>query len=93
MEEIKTVDDLIRAKGLTREEQEKLKDVIEECRRREVQIRDASDSAKRNLESLSRSFGMIVDTISTVGRAVDELQEEVERLQLRMMPAEQFYRE
>ena len=60
---------------------------------RETQIREASDAARQNIEGLTKSFGAIVDTISSVGRAVDELHEEVERLQLRMMPETQFYRE
>lgn len=93
MDGIKTVDDLIRAKGLTTEEQEQLRDIIGECRLREVQISAASETARRNLEGLSRSLGMIIDTISSVGKAVDHLHEDVERLQLRMMPADQFFRE
>jgi polyhydroxyalkanoate synthesis regulator phasin len=93
MNGIKTVDDLIRAKKLTPEEEEQLRDIIEECRNRETQIQVASDTAKRNIEGLARSFGTIVDTISTVGKAVDELHEEVEKLQLRMMPEAQFYHE
>jgi hypothetical protein len=32
-----------------------------------------------------------MDTISSVGKAVEDLHEEVEKLQLRMMPAEQFF--
>jgi hypothetical protein len=91
MDNIKTVDDLIRARGLSADEQEKLRDIIEECRVREVQIREASESAKRNLEGLSRAFDSVVDTIYTVSRAVDDLQDEVGRLQLTMMPAEQFF--
>ncbi len=93
MNAIKTVDDLIRAKNLTPEEEEQLRDIIEECRKREVQIQEASDTAKRNIEGLTKSFGMIVDTISNVGKAVDELHDEVERLQLRMMPEAQFFHE
>jgi hypothetical protein len=91
MKEIKTVDDLIRAKGLSAEEQEKLRDVIAECRQREVQIKEASETARRNLEGLSRTFGMVMDTISSIGKAVDGLTDEVDRLQLRMMPEEQFF--
>ncbi len=92
MNGIKTVDDLIRAKGLSAQERERLRDVIEECRIREARIKEASDSAKRDLESLSHTFAMIVETVSTVGKAVDQLQEEVDRLQLRMMPEERFFR-
>ena len=91
MNRVKTVDELIRAKGLSAEEQHKLRDIIEECRVREVRIKEASESARRNLEGLTRTFGMVIQTISNVGKAVDELHEEVERLQLRMMPEEQFF--
>ncbi len=91
MNGIKTVDELIRARELSAEEQEKLRDIIEECRLREEKIREASESAKRNLEGLSRTFGMMIDTIASVGRAVDELHEEVGKLQLRMMPEENFF--
>jgi hypothetical protein len=91
MKEIKTVDDLIRAKGLSVEEQEKLRDIIEECRIREVQIREASETTRQNLEGLGRTFGMVIDTISSISKAVDDLHEEVERLQLKMMPEEQFF--
>jgi hypothetical protein len=92
MEEIKTVDDLIKVKRLTAEEQEKLRDIIEECRMRETQIREASESAKRNIEALSVTFDKVIETISTVGKAVDKLHEEIGRLQLKMMPEEQFFR-
>ena len=92
MDGIETVDELlIRAKELSAEEQKKLRDVVEECCLREARMREASESAKRNLEELSRTFGMVVDTIASVRRAVDELHKEVEKLQLRIMPEEQFF--
>jgi polyhydroxyalkanoate synthesis regulator phasin len=93
MDGIKTIDELIKAKKLTPEEQEKLREIIEECRIRETQIQEASDATQQNLEILSRSFGLIVSTVSDVGKAVDELYEEVGRLQLKMMPETQFFRE
>jgi len=93
MDGIKTIDDLIQAKKLTLEEQDELREIIEECRIRETQIEEASRVTKQNLEGLSRSFGLIVSTISDVGKAVDELYEEVGKLQLKMMPETQFFRE
>jgi len=93
MDGIKTIDDLIEAKKLTPEEQEELRGIIEECRIRETQIEEASRVNRQNLEGLSRGFGLIVSTISDVGKAVDELYEEVGRLQLKMMPETQFFRE
>lgn len=48
--------------------------------------------ARRDLERLSRTFGTIIDALSTVGKAVEELHGELGKLQLKMMPADQFYR-
>jgi hypothetical protein len=93
MDGIKTVDDLIKAKGLTAKEEENLRDIIEECRLREAQIKVASEQAKRNLEGLTKTFSHLVDGIYNVGQAVSELHTEVEKMQLRMMPEEQFFRD
>jgi DNA replication initiation complex subunit (GINS family) len=93
MDGIKNVDDLLKAKNLTPEEEHLLRDIIAECREREVQIKEVCTEARQNLENLSQNFGTIVQTIATVNRAVDQLHEEVERLQLKMMPEEQFYRD
>ena len=91
MNGITTVDELIRSKNLSPEEEEQLREIIEECRRREILIKEASDNARQNIESLARSFGAIVETISDVGKAVEDLHEEVGRLQLRMMPEANFF--
>jgi len=93
MEEIKTVNDLIRAKNLSIDEEKQLRDIIDECRMRELKIKESTEAAKQNLESLGRTFGMIVDAIGAVGHSVDELHREVEQLQLRLMPEDQFFRE
>ena len=93
MNGVKTVDDLLREKGVTAEEQEQLRDIIEECRLREVQIKEASDAARQNIQALSDALTMIIGTFAIVGKSVDALHDEVTQLQLRMMPEEQFYRE
>ncbi len=93
MDGVKTVDDLLREKGVTADEAEKLRDIIEECRLREVQIKEASDAARQNIQALSDALGTMIDAFALVGRNVDALHDEVAQLQLRMMPEEQFYRE
>ncbi len=93
MKGVKTVDDLLREKGVTAEEQEKLRDIIEECRLREVQIKEASDAARQNITALSDALARIIGSFAIVGKSVDALHDEFTRLQLRMMPEEQFYRE
>jgi archaellum component FlaC len=93
MERAKTVDDLLREKGVTPAEEEQLREVIEECRMREADIKKASESARENMEKLADTLKMIVDTFAVVSNSVDELHNEVQRLQLRMIPEEHFYRE
>jgi hypothetical protein len=93
MEGIRTIDDLIKAKGLTAKEEESLREIIEECKLRESQIKVASEQAKHNLEGLSKTFTYLVDGIFNVSQAVSDLHAEVERMQLRIMPEEQFFRE
>ncbi len=93
MDGVKTVDDLLREKGVTADEEEKLRDIIEECRLREARIKEASDSARQNIQALSDTFTMIIDTFAAISQSVDALNDEFARLQLRMMPEEQFFRE
>jgi hypothetical protein len=93
MKGIRTIDDLIKAKRLTPEEEEQLRDIIEECKLREQQIKEASDSARRNLEALTMAFGTIIGAIATVNQGIGDLHDEVERLQLKLMPEEHFFRE
>jgi hypothetical protein len=93
MGEVKTVDDLLKAKGVSGEEMEQLREVIEECRLREVRIKEASDAAWQNIRDLSEALNAIIGTFVMVSKSVDALHEEVAQLQLKMMPEEQFYRE
>jgi uncharacterized coiled-coil DUF342 family protein len=93
MEGIKTVDDLVRAKGLTPAEEEQLRDIIEECRQREIKIQEASESTKRNMEALATNLGVIVQAITTIGKSIEELYDEAENMKLKMMPEHEFYRE
>jgi hypothetical protein len=93
MDGVKTVDELLKVRDVTPEEEEQLRDIIEECRLREAQIKEVSDAARQNVVALSDTLKMIFDTFAVVSRSVDALHEEVERFHLRMMPDEHFYRE
>ena len=93
MDGVKTIDDLLREKGVTADEEEKLRDIIEECRLREARIKEASEAARENIHALSDALGIIIDTFALVGKSVEALRDEVAQFQLRMMPEEHFYRE
>ena len=93
MERAKTVDSVLREKSVTPEEEKQLREIIEECRARESEIKKASEAARQNMEKLADTLRMIFDTFAVVSTSVDDLHDEVQRLQLRMIPEEHFYRE
>ena len=72
MEGAKTVDSLLREKGVTPEEEEQLREIIEECRTREAQIKEASESARQNMEKLADTLKMVFDTFAVISNSVDE---------------------
>jgi hypothetical protein len=92
-DDIKTVDDLVRAKNLTPEEQIQFKDMIEEFKERERKIEEYVTAAKSNLNQLSDTMRILGERASVVGKALKESLDEMERIHLRMMPNDKFYRE
>ncbi len=92
-EEIRTVDDLIRAKNLTAEELIQFKDMIEEFRERERKIEEYATAARSNLNELSTSMRMLGERAAIMAKALRISLDEMERIQLRMMPSDKFYRE
>ncbi len=93
MDGIKTVDDLIRAKNLTPEEMEQFKDLIEEFKERERKIEENISTAKANLNQLFDTLRVIGERTVVLGKALEELLDDVGTRQLKMMPSEKFYRE
>jgi hypothetical protein len=93
MDKVKTIDELLKEKNISPAEEEQLRDIIEECRVREIQIKQSAEAAKQNLEDLGKTFGMIAEAIGSVGQSVSELHKEIEELQLKLMPDDQFFRE
>jgi len=92
-DEIKSVDDLIRAKNLTAEELMQFRDIIEESKERERKIEEYANAARSNLDQLSASMRILGERAAIVAKALRISLDEMERIQLRMMPSEKFYRE
>jgi hypothetical protein len=92
-DEIRTVDDLIKAKNLTAEELVEFKDMIEEFKERERKIEEHVSAAKSNLNQLSNSMKVLGERASIISKALRISLDEMERIQLRMMPNDKFYRE
>ena len=90
---IRTVDDLIKAKNLTAEELVEFKDMIEEFKERERKIEEYVSAAKSNLNQLSSSMRVLGERASIISKALRISLDDMERIQLRMMPNDKFYRE
>jgi hypothetical protein len=93
MAEIKTVDDLIKAKNLTAEELIQFKDMIVEFKERERKIAEYTSAAKSNLNQLSNSMRILGERASVISKALRISLDEMEKVQLRMMPSDKFFRE
>jgi len=93
MENIRNIDDLIRAKNLTAEEMEMFKGMIDESREREKMVREYSQSTQENLKKLSTGLQTISDKVMVLGKALRNMTDEMDKLYLKLLPAEKFYRE
>jgi|WetSurMetagenome_2_1015567.scaffolds.fasta_scaffold1375097_2 hypothetical protein len=93
MNNIKTVDELIREKSLTQEELELFGDLIEEARAREKKSVELARQTKDNLQRLSEGLGTIAERTIDLSRAMGELLDQMETLYIRSIPDEKFYRE
>ena len=77
MKPVKTIDDLIREKGLSPEEIKRHRDLIEECRQRESQIRDYSRATHESMRRMT-------EELEKLGRTAGELWQEAQRLASRV---------
>lgn len=93
MNEIKTVADLLRAKGLTPEEMELHRELIDECRGREQRINESSEQARRQLARLVEGIEMVSKKAVMLEKAVQQLVDQLENVYLRTLPEDTFYRE
>ncbi|WP_028895850.1 hypothetical protein [Syntrophorhabdus aromaticivorans] len=93
MDEIKTVDDLLKAKNVTPEEYECLKDFIETAKANERKIREYACRMRSNFDRLSQALELIEERMLTLNKALQDLLDASETFQLRLMSSDKFYRE
>lgn len=93
LDNIKSVDDLVRFKNLTEEELESHKNLIEEFRERERKIQKYSRETRENINSFSEELHIVLDRVSLLGDLLRFLMEEMDRFYLKTLPASNFYRE
>jgi hypothetical protein len=93
MNEIKTVDDLLKAKNVTPEERELLKDIIEIARTNERKIREYAEQMRANFNRLSQALQTMEERTFILNKALQGLLDATDTLHLKLMPSEKFYRE
>jgi hypothetical protein len=93
MDEIKTVDDLLKAKKVTLEEHELLQDIIETARTNERKIREYAEQMRSNFNRLSKALQTVEERTFILNKALQGLLDATDTLHLRLMPSEKFYRE
>ena len=93
MDDIKTVDDLLKAKGLTAEELKLFEDLIRETRDREKKSIEMGRLTRENLKKLSDGFTVIAERTFEISKSMDRVLDEMEALYLRSMPESKFHRE
>ena len=93
MDDVKTVDELLEDKKVTAEERELLKEVIEAARINEKKIREYADQMRANFGRLSQALQAMEERTFILNKALHDLLDATDTLQLRMMPREKFYRE
>jgi hypothetical protein len=93
MDEIKTVDDLLKAKKVTPEERELLRDIIETARTNERKIREYAEQMRSNFNRLSKALQTMEERTFILNKALQGLLDATDTLHLKLMPSEKFYRE
>ena len=77
MKPVKTIDDLIREKDLTAEELERHRELIEECRAREAQLKEYSRATRESMAKMT-------EELDKLSRTAEELWQEAQRLSRRV---------
>lgn len=93
MDKMKTVEELLKAKKVTSEERELLKDIIETARTNERKIREYAEQMRSNFNRLSQALQTMEERTFILNRALQGLLDATDTLHLRLMPSEKFYRE
>ena len=93
MAHIKRVDELIGIKNLTPQELEIHKELIEECREREVMIEEYSARTQGSLQQLAQACDTATERAKVLAASIEKVLDEMESLCLKLLPEDQFYHE
>jgi len=83
---VKTIDDLIRDKGLSAEELERHRELIDECRAREVQLKEYSRATRESMQRMTDELDKMSRTAEDLWQEAQLLTDRVNGICLRLMP-------
>jgi len=84
---VKTIDDLIRDKDLSAEELERHRELIEECRAREVQLKEYSRATRESMRRMTEELDKMSRTAEELWQEAQRLSQRVNGIYLHVAPA------
>ena len=84
---VKTIDDLIREKDLSAEELERHRELIEECRAREAQLKEYSRSTRESMRRMTEELDKMSRTAEELWQEAQRLSQRVNGIYLHVAPA------
>ena len=87
MKPVKTIDDLIRDKGLSTEELERHRELIAECRLREAQISEYTRASQESMRKMNDELNKLARTAEELWEEAQKLTHRVNGIYLRVTPA------
>lgn len=87
MKPVKTIDDLIRDKDLSAEELEQHRELIEECRAREVQLKEYSRATRESMRRMTEELDKMSRTAEELWQEAQRLSQRVNGIYLHVAPA------
>ena len=87
----KSIDELLRLKGLSPQESELHRALIDECRERETMIVESAARAQGSLQQLAEACEAATQRARALAAAIEKVLDEMEDLCLKLLPDDQFY--
>ena len=87
MKPVKTIEDLIRDKDLSAEELEQHRELIEECRAREVQLKEYSRATRESMRRMTEELDKMSRTAEDLWQEAQRLSQRVNGIYLHVAPA------
>jgi hypothetical protein len=87
----KNIDELLRLKGLSPQELELHRSLIDKCKERETMIMESAARTQGSLQQLAEACEAATQRARTLAAAIEKVLDEMEDLCLKLLPDDQFY--